>query len=75
MSELTVGIEFLTPAELNALTGYARAAEQEAWLKQHEMPYLRDGKRVVVSRVHVRERLAGRSVLTSSGPNWDALNA
>jgi hypothetical protein len=68
-------IEFLTAAELHALTGYARAAEQEAWLKQHSMPCLRDGKRVVVSRVHVRERLAGREIVSSSGPNWDALNA
>lgn len=67
--------EFLSAAELHALTGYARAAEQEEWLKGHNMPYLRDGKRIVASRFQVRERLAGREVVTSHGPNWGALNA
>ena len=67
--------EFLQPEELHDLTGYARAAEQEGWLVEHGVPHRRDGKRMIVSRFHAREWLAGREVVASSGPNWGALNA
>jgi hypothetical protein len=67
--------EFLSPAELKQLTGYCYAADQERWLSDFSVPHRRDGKRVIVSRFHAREWLAGREVVTSSGPNWGALNA
>jgi hypothetical protein len=67
--------EFLLAAELQQLTGYCRAAEQEKWLVERNVPHRAEGKRVIVSRFHVREWLAGREVVTSSGPNWGALNA
>jgi hypothetical protein len=67
--------EFLQPTELRQLTGYCRAAEQDKWLADHGVPHRAEGKRVIVSRFHVREWLAGREVVTSSGPNWGALNA
>jgi hypothetical protein len=46
--------EFLTASETHALTGFARAAEQQAWLKEHGIPHQRDGTRIVLSRFHVR---------------------
>lgn len=67
--------EFLSPPELHDLTGFARAAEQDAWLKEHAIPHQRDGKRVVVSRFHARAWLEGREVVASNAPNLNALNA
>lgn len=67
--------EFLTPQELHGLTGFARAAEQDAWLKEHAIPHQRDGRRVVVSRFHARAWLEGREVVASNAPNLNALNA
>jgi len=67
--------EFLKPAALHDLTGFARAAEQQEWLKAHGIPHQRDGRRVIVSRFHARAWLEGKEVVTSNGPNWAALNA
>lgn len=75
MSDLLPSSEFLSASELYGLTGFHRAAEQERWLEDHSVPHKRDGKRVIVSRFHAREWLAGRSIIVSSGPNWSALNA
>jgi hypothetical protein len=72
MSDLA---EFLTAAELHDLTGYSRAKEQKDWLAMHDIPYLFDGRRVVVSRFLLRERMQGREVVSSSGPNWGAMGA
>ena len=63
--------EFLTASESHALTGFARAAEQETWLKDHGIPHRRDGKRVIVSRFHARAWLEGRAVVASNAPNLD----
>jgi hypothetical protein len=67
------GGEFLCSAELLDLTGYKQADKQEEWLTEHGVPHRRDGRRVIVSRFHAREWLAGREVVSSSGPNWSAL--
>jgi hypothetical protein len=67
--------EFLDSTELYGLTGFHRAAEQESWLTEHNVPHRRDGRRIIVSRFHAREWLAGREVVVSSGPNWAAMNA
>jgi hypothetical protein len=67
--------EFLAPAELKQFTGYCRAADQERWLSERGVAHKLDGKRVIVSRFHAREWLAGREVVSSSGPDWSALNA
>jgi hypothetical protein len=69
MSELYDG------TELQLLTGYARAAEQDAWLRERGIPHRREGRRVLVSRVHVRAWLEGKEIVSSEGPNWGALNA
>lgn len=65
--------ELYSAAELHRLTDAARAAAQAEWLKSHGIPHQLDGKRVIVSRVHVRAWLEGRTVLSSTGPNWAAL--
>ena len=62
--------EYLTPAELHQLTGYARTGQQGDWLKNNSIPHKRDGARVIVSRVHVQAWLEGRHTITSTGPNW-----
>lgn len=67
--------EFLKAAELHDLTGFARAAEQEGWLKERGIPHQRDGRRVIVSRFHARCWLEGRPVVASNAPNLDALRA
>ena len=67
--------EFLKAADLHDLTGYARAAEQEAWLKEHGIPHRRDGRRIIVARFHARAWLEGRAVVASNEPDLSALRA
>lgn len=65
--------EFLTSPELHQLTSYSHAEKQAAWLKEKAIPHRVDGRRLIVSREHVRAWLEGRTVVTSTGPNWSAL--
>lgn len=65
--------EFLTSTDLHGLTGYARVNEQESWLKHHGLPHRRDGRRVIVTRMHVRAWLEGKVVTPSCEPNLAAL--
>lgn len=65
--------EYLTPPELHQLTGYARASSQAGWLKEHAIPHKLDGKRIIVSRLHVQSWLEGKPVTYSSGANWSAV--
>lgn len=65
--------EYLPPPELHALTAYARATQQAEWLLEHGIPHRMDGKRVIVSRVHVQAWLEGRTVVQSVGINWAAV--
>lgn len=61
--------EFLSQPELYTLTGYARAGQQSDWLKTKGIPFRQDGRRVIISREHVRNWLEGRTLVTSSGLN------
>ena len=61
------------PAEIKRLTAAAKSPGQSAWLKEQGIPHRVDGKRVIVSREHVRAWLEGRTVQQSTGPNWGAL--
>jgi hypothetical protein len=69
--------EFLTTGdpELEAFTDYARAKEQAIWLKERNIPHRLEEKRVIVSRVHLRQWLEGRELVVGDGVNWAALNA
>lgn len=65
--------EYLTGSELHALTGYARSSDQSDWLTKQSIPFLPDGKRIIVSRVHVLARIEGRIVASSNGLNLGAI--
>lgn len=67
--------EYLNPAELRQLTGYAIGSKQAEWLKAKAIPHRQDGARVIASREHVRAWIEGRHTVSSSGPNWAALKA
>lgn len=66
-------IEYLAAAELHALTGYTWSRQQASWLKLRGIAHRTDGRRVIVSREHVRAWLEGRAAVTSSGLNWAAV--
>lgn len=55
--------EFLSNEELHQLTGYARPTAQASWLKEKSIAHKTDGRRVIVSRVHVQAWLEGRNVV------------
>lgn len=60
--------EFLTRAEVRQLTGKAQARLQCAYLDAEGIPYkVRDGQ-VLVSRVHVRQWLAGQPIEAVRSP-------
>lgn len=65
--------ELYSPTELHRLTGYARAAEQDTWLTEQGIPHKLCGRRVVVSRLHVRAWLEGKPVVASNEPDLSAL--
>ena len=65
--------EYLSPQELHQLTGYARAAQQAAWLKFRSIPHKPDGTRVIVSRVHVQSWLEGKPIAARGGMNIAAI--
>lgn len=63
--------EFLSPAELHDLTDMARVNAQAEWLTAHFIPHKLEGKRLIVSREHVRAWLTGRTVVPSVEPVFD----
>lgn len=65
--------EYLPKDELFNLTGYARTGAQAAWLREKGIAHRLDGRRVIVSRVHVRSWLEGRTIIQSSGLNLGSI--
>jgi Domain of unknown function (DUF4224) len=61
--------EYLSPGEMHTLTGFARSGQQGEWLTAQGIPFLADGRRIIVSREHVRARMEGRIVARSKGLN------
>jgi hypothetical protein len=62
--------ELLSPSEVRDLAGgVANIDKQERVLSLDGIPYRRRGKRILVSRFHTREWLAGRTVTPSKGVN------
>jgi hypothetical protein len=50
----------LTPADLEALTGYSRPAHQARWLREHGWPFEVGGdRRPKVLRAYAERRLGG----------------
>lgn len=68
-----VANEYLLKEELQSVTGWSQVDKQVTWLREKGIPYRIDGKRVIVSRVHVRAWLEGRTPVPSRGPNWKVL--
>lgn len=67
--------EYLDPPEVRSLTGACRFKTQANWLKEQAIPHRVDGRRIIVSRVHVQSWLEGRPTrAASNGPNWAALS-
>lgn len=64
--------EYLPPPELQSLTACKQPAKQATWLKDKAIPHRVDGKRIIVSREHVRAWLEGKSVATG-GLNMGAI--
>lgn len=67
-------IEYLENAEITRVTGTTKPPAQADWLKERGIPHQVDGKRIIVSRVHVQAWLEGRQTRVSNGPNWAALS-
>lgn len=65
--------EYLGVTELHSLTGFARSVSQARWLLEKKIPHQTDGRRVIVSRVHVQHWLEGKTAPVNNGPNWAAV--
>lgn len=65
--------ELMQRDELRELTGKDRASLQSAWLTEHGIPHRLDGRRVLLSRSHVRAWLSGENVRVGGGINWGAV--
>lgn len=64
--------EFLSPAEVKDLAGGASTLMEQLRVLQAEgIPCRLVGKRLVVSRYHAREWLAGRHVTPTRGPKLE----
>jgi hypothetical protein len=65
--------EYLPHTELHQLTGYARPTAQARWLAEQGIPHRQDGRRIIVSRLHVQRWLEGKATPNSGGFNWAAV--
>jgi hypothetical protein len=59
--------EFLSPDEVKSLCGSPKLNTQLGVLKEEGIPHKVIGRRVKISRFHVREWLAGKPVAPSRG--------
>ena len=52
--------EFLSPKELETLTGYEKPSKQAQWLAEHNWRYIENAKGApIVSRQHCRRMMGG----------------
>lgn len=65
--------EFLTPEELRDLTQRARREAQARALQEAGIPFRQVAARLIVSRHHAREWLAGRILTPSYEPDMSAV--
>ncbi len=63
----------LEAKEIRKLAGVSKTDEQEAFLKQEGIPHKRRGRRILLSRAHVRAWLAGQMLPPSRGVNLGAV--
>lgn len=68
--------ELYSKAELLDLTGAATVPGQQRWLDERGIPYRAEfignttRRRLIVSRVHVRDWIAGHKTQSGGGFNW-----
>lgn len=65
--------EYLSNQELSRLTGTSENSSKSRWLKGNSIPFKEDGRRLIVSRLHVKQWLEGKITLTHSGMNLSAI--
>ena len=65
--------EYLSNQELSRLTGSSESRCKSRWLQGQSIPFKEDGKRLIVSRMHVQKWLEGKITLTHSGMNVSAI--
>ncbi|RGE46154.1 DUF4224 domain-containing protein [Comamonas testosteroni] len=65
--------EYLSNQELSRLTGASENSSKSRWLNGRSIPFKVDGKRIIVSREHVRNWLEGKVTLTRTGMNMSAI--
>ena len=66
--------EFLAPDELRQMTGARGVEEQARRLEADGVPFRRRGRAILVSRVHVRDWIAGTLVARRGGGiKWEAV--
>lgn len=70
---MTAEPELLEPIEIRKLAGASKTDEQEAFLKQEGIPHKRLGRRILLSRAHVRAWLSGQVFTPSRGVNLGAV--
>lgn len=63
----------MSPAELQQLTGYCRAAEQRRILDETGIPYKTVGSRTIVLSDHVKAWVEGRPVRRLVEPDMSAI--
>lgn len=63
--------EFLSPPEVRQLAGRADLLGQDEALRLLGIPHRISGRRMLVSRYHVREWLSGRVVTPSTKPKME----
>ena len=64
--------EFLLPQEIKRMTSEGKLDAQEAFLKSEGIPHKRRGRRILVSRAHVRAWIAGAIFTPSRSINLEA---
>lgn len=65
--------EYLSNQELSRLTGNSENRGKSRWLQGQSIPFKEDGRRLIVSRLHVQKWLEGKITLTHSGMNLSAI--
>lgn len=63
--------ELLSPVEVRELVGCVSREAQCSKLVSLGIPHRRDGARILVSRIHVRQWLNGEQLRPSVGPRLD----
>jgi hypothetical protein len=66
---------FLSPEEVERLTGRKRYSAQIRWLKDHGYRFTVNGlNQPVVAVAESTRKLVGGTVVRQQEPNWDAMN-